>query len=226
MNFPNRNFLSLMLFIIPVLGGKDSGEPDPSMEVTAEWLYGIFGEFLFLLNLAEKHGPKAIQSSAGPHGSHHDFQVDNDLAVEIKSSIETPFSIRCNIRQLDPAIFKKLYIACYRFTSSEDGEKLPDLVKTIERMLVVDEVALDKFYERLAAAGYVRQLEPTYNEFPIKYGQPSIFLVDDSFPKIIEDSFVEPPDHRISDIRYTLQLTGLKELAIQDIMGELEKFIK
>ncbi len=49
----------------------------------------------------------------------------------------------------------------------------------------------------------------------------SVFLVNDEFPRIVESSFISPPDHRITGIRYSLQLTGLEILKIEDITQKL-----
>lgn len=193
-------------------------------EVTSEWLHGIAGELSFLSHLIDKFGSASVSAWAGPARKDHDFQTGTDLAVEVKASVDMPFKIHCNIRQLDPSIFKKLYIVCYRVAASEKGVPLPALVEKIEGMLGGDEKILDNFHEKLAAAGYSRQSEQAYNQFPLEISPASVFLVDDSFPKIAESSFVSPPDHRISNIRYTLQLVGLDGLTLDDIAGELAPF--
>lgn len=199
---------------------------DMGAKITKEWVYGLFGELLFLTDLIEKFGSDAINSWAGPLGKDHDFQTGNELAAEIKTSTEIPFSINCNIRQLDPDLFKKLYIVCYHLIQSEKGTTLPELIKTLEKMMKDNEVLLDKFYGLLTAAGYMRQFETEYNEFRLNHSEASVFYVDDDFPKLIEKSFITSPDHRITDIRYTLQLIGLEELTIDSIATELERFTK
>ena len=198
--------------------------PDVETEITREWVHGLFGELLFLTDMIYRFGAGVVDSWMGPLGKDHDFQTGNDLAVEIKTSVETPFRISCNLRQLDASIFKILYIACYRLTLSEKGLSLSDLVKGIEKLMDNEESSLDKFYERLMATGYARQLEPVYNSFRLDYSPASLFLVDNNFPKITESSFINPPDHRITGIRYSLQLTGLTELKIDDIKDDLRRF--
>jgi hypothetical protein len=199
---------------------------DVSMEITTEWLYGLVGELTFLADLIQRFGSDVVRVWSGPLGKDHDFQTGTDLGVEVKSSVEMPFKIHCNIRQLDPSIFKKLYIVCYRITASEAGSSLPDLVQQIENLIGNDEGVMDDFYQRLAAIGYSRQFEPNYKEHPVTISAASVFSVNDSFPKIIENSFINPPDHRISNIRYTLQLIGIPELKIDAIVQDLERFSK
>lgn len=191
-------------------------------EVTSEWLHGLAGELSFLVYLTETFGPSAVKSWAGPLGKDHDFQTGTDLAVEVKASADMPFKIHCNIRQLDASIFKKLYIVCYRIASSEKGITLPVLVEKIEGLLVDDGEILDGFHEKLAAVGYTRQSERLYEKHLLEISPAAAFLVDDVFPKIAEHSFIKPPDHRISNIRYTLQLTGIPEIPLGEIEADLK----
>lgn len=195
---------------------------DSSGEVTSKWLHGLFGELLFLIDIIERHGSNTVLSWTGPLGRDHDFQAGTDLALEVKTSTEIPFKIHCNIRQLDHFLFKRLYLICYKLTVSENGQRLPELVRSIEAKLSGNDQLRDKFYERLVAAGYQMQLESKYEEFVLDVSGASVLKVDDKFPKIVENSFANPPDHRISDIRYTLQLTGLPELSIDNISDELK----
>jgi len=81
---------------------------------------------------------------------------------------------------------------------------------------------LDIFYERLAASGYRREMESVYDESRLNRSSAAAFKVNDSFPKIVETSFVNPPDHRISNIRYIVELSGLKQLTIDDITDHLK----
>ncbi|MDO8495235.1 MAG: PD-(D/E)XK motif protein [bacterium] len=199
---------------------------DVSAEISMRWLHGLFGELTFLMDLVQRFGPAVIRAWSGPLGKDHDFQVGTDLAVEVKASVDVPFKIRCNIRQLDTSIFKKLYVVCYRIVSSENGATLSAIVEEIENMIGDDEQALDSFHEKLVSAGYSRQLEQVYNQCPLEISSAAAFLVDDLFPKIAESSFVNPPDHRITDIRYTLQLTGIEALTLDTIEQELAHFGK
>ena len=191
-------------------------------EVTSEWLHGIAGELSFLTYLIDKFGTASVFNWTGPARKDHYFQTGTNLAVEVKTSLDMPFKIRCNIRQLDSSIFKKLYVVCYRVLSSEKGTTLPTLVERIENMIGDDEQIMDNFHEKLAAAGYNRQSEQVYIQHPLEISSAAVFLVDDSFPKIAESSFVSPPDHRISNIRYMVQLTGLNELTLDAVETDLK----
>jgi hypothetical protein len=195
-------------------------------EVTSEWLHGLFGELVFLHELIVRYGPSSIQCWTGSSGTDHDFQNGHDLAVEVKTSTKMPLRIHCNIRQLDSDIFKKLFVVCYHLTSSEKGLALPQIVRMIEEEVDKDSKLLDMFYEKLVAAGYSRELEQIYSEKSFIYSSEIVYRIDNSFPRIVEKSFETPPDHRISDIRYSLQLTGLKELTLDSITGDLADLVK
>ncbi|HEY6141237.1 MAG TPA: PD-(D/E)XK motif protein [Thermoanaerobaculia bacterium] len=197
--------------------------PDSSGSVSTEWLYGLFGELSFLTALIERFGPQSVTSWSGPLGRPHDFQAGTKVAVEVKASSQMPFTIHCGLSQLDPAIFNHLFLVCYRLSPDPAGETLPTLVKHIERLLASDEAFLDRFYEALAATGYRRDLEPVYLETPLSRSDPALFEVNDEFPSLTERNFVRSPDHRISDIRYTLTITGVPEIAFETIAPHLEQ---
>lgn len=198
--------------------------PESTKEITREWINGLFGELLFLRDLIKKYGSGTVDYWTGPLGRDHDFQKTEDIAVEIKTSVEIPFRITCNLNQLDSELFKKLYIACYRLTPSDNGVTLPDLAREIERLLKNNDSQLNLFYERLASAGYEFQHESIYREYKIDHEPVVMFLVDSNFPKIVEKSFIKAPDHRITNIKYTLQLTGLDGVTIEATLSDLSKF--
>lgn len=196
--------------------------PDKNSEVTREWVYGLFGELSFLIYTTQAYGSKVVNHWAGAYGDDHDFQVGDDLGIEVKTSSDVPFRIHCNIRQLDHSLFKHLFLVCYQLTADEKGQTLLDLVRTIEGLLKDDEQSLDKFYDALASVGYERALESRYAEFQLTAGNPNAFKVDDDFPKIIADSFAKALDERISNIRYVLEMSGLQPVHLADIQKELE----
>lgn len=195
---------------------------DSSTAVTQEWLYGIYGELAFLEEILKRFGKTVINSWVGPSGQDHDFQHGNYIAVEVKTSAEKPFRIHCNVRQLDPTLFKVLYVACYKVAVSESGESISELVRKIEN-IISDDPLMDVFYNKLVQAGYSRDSEATYNETRLEKDVAVLFLVDEIFPKITEGSFIKPPDHRISGIRYMLQLAGIRELTFDETTEDLKK---
>lgn len=198
--------------------------PDTTTSVTEEWVRGLAGELSFLRALVMRFGVRALTAWSGPHGQDHDFQRGTKVAVEGKTSAEMPYTIHANLRQLDPGIFTHLFLVCYRISRAENGVSLLALVSEVEAAIEGDTDALDLFYQALAAAGYRRDLEGAYAEYRLDIGEPAAFRVDDTFPRLTETSFAAPPDHRISEIRYTLRITGVDALsfdAVQSDLGEL-----
>ena len=202
---------------------KKFWSPDSETEVNKDWARGLLGELILLDDLIERFGPTVVKSWTGPLGMDQDFQNGNILAVEVKTSTETPFKINCNIHQLDSKLFNFLYLVCYRFSSAENGIALPDLVRRIESHVKINEQELENFYEKLATTGYKLQLENFYNTVRVDYNDAIVYKIDDSFPKIVERSFIAAPDHRISGIRYTLQISGVDELTIDSISTHLKQ---
>lgn len=199
--------------------------PDAGAHVTEEWVRGLCGELRFLQQLVERFGAQASLSWSGPLGHDHDFQHGTEVAVEVKTSSEMPFTVHCNLRQLDPGIFSRLYLVCYRVSRSENGLSLPDLVTELEGLLGANEELLDALYRSLAGAGYRRDFESTYSEFRFEISEAAVFPVGDGFPKLTETSFSSPPDHRISNIRYSLQITGLDALSFDAVANELQTLV-
>lgn len=208
---------------ITCLRWKKFWSPEVDTEVTKEWIHGLFGELIFLVDLIERFGPNVVNSWLGPLGKDQDFQKGIDLAVEVKTSTEIPFSITCNIHQLDSDLFKQLFIVCYKLSSSDDGRTLPEIVRQVENLLSSDEKQLDKFYEKLTASGYQLQMEALYSGFRMNHEQAAVYFIDDNFPKIVEKSFITIPDHRITGIKYKLQLTGLEVLTIDSVSDTFKK---
>lgn len=177
---------------------------------TIEWLHGLVGELAFLQALIENYGTRVVTTWMGPAGRDHDFQVGNHLAVEVKTSTLVPPTIECNLNQLDSGIFSQLFLACYLLTRvDEGGLSLPGLVGLIEDALRADESSLDLFWEKLAEARYRRELDERYREVNFTLGLPSVFRVDEKFPKVTSGSFRTPPDGRIRAVRYSLQLVDV-----------------
>ena len=197
---------------------------DVAAHVSRDWLHGLFGELLFLLDVMNRFGPRVVNKWSGPVGADHDFQAGKELAVEVKTGVDNPLQIHCNIRQLDPTLFTTMYLACYKLSASENGMTLTQLVRNIEAQFAGDMDLLEIFYERLAAVGYTPQLESEYNEFPLEYSPAMLYPINDSLPKITAESFSGPVDHRISNIRYTLELSGMEGLSIEDVADHLKGF--
>lgn len=185
-------------------------------EMTLQAMRGLLGELTFLEFLVQQHGPSAIRCWAGPEKSDHDFQSGSQVAFEIKTSSRIPYQIECNLNQLDRGLFSKLYLVCFRVSASKTGTSLPQQVARVTSALQSDHDALLLFEERLAMASYIRANESEYASQRFDVGVPEVFEVDAAFPAITLRSFTVPPDMRILDVRYTLEITGVSGLALGD----------
>lgn len=170
---------------------------------------GLIGELSFLAHIIEKNGSAAINTWTGPEGRDHDFQTRRELAVEIKTSAAIPYRIECNLNQLDRGLFGVLYLVCYAVQTSPAGVTLPGVVASIRAMLAKDEDAGDTFERKLILVGYESSHEGEYAQQHYSVAQAEGFLVDDQFPAVTLASFIRPPDMRVIDVRYVLELTAL-----------------
>lgn len=185
-------------------------------EMTQQAMRGLLGELTFLEFLIHQHGPSGIRSWVGPEKSDHDFQSGHDVAFEIKTSSRIPYQIECNLNQLDRGLFSKLYLVCFRIGGLQTGTSLPEQVARITSALQSDDAALLLFEERLAMASYIRANESDYASYRFDVGVPEVFAIDASFPAITLTSFSVPPDMRVLDVRYIVEITGISALALGD----------
>lgn len=185
-------------------------------EMTQQAMRGLLGELTFLEFLIREHGPPSVRCWAGPEHHDHDFQSGHDVAFEVKTSNRIPYQIECNLNQLDRGLFAKLYLVCFRIGVAQTGVSLPDQVARVADALLGDDAALLLFEERLAMAGYSRANESDYASHRFDVGAAEVFAVDAGFPAIALSSFAAPPDMRVLDVRYTLEVTGLPSLALDD----------
>ena len=185
-------------------------------EMTQQAMRGLLGELTFLEFLVQQHGPSAVRAWAGPEKNDHDFQSGHDVAFEVKTSSRIPYQIECNLNQLDRGLFSKLYLVCFRVGGSKTGTSLPEQVARVTSALQSDDAALLLFEERLAMASYSRANESDYASHRFDVGVPEVFAVDAAFPAVTLNSFATPPDMRVLDVRYTLEVTGVLGVALDD----------
>lgn len=181
-----------------------------SEPVSDAWIQGLVGELIFLRGLLKMFGAKALTAWTGPDGMDHDFQ-GNKIGIEVKATTTQPPVLQINnLNQLDATLFGNLYVLVYGLSIVKKGLRLPDLVREIERLLEEDADGSDVFWKRLSAAGYFRHLEGRYSEMSFRVDQAAAYRVDAAFPKIINRSFSRPLDSRVGNIRYCVELTGLR----------------
>jgi hypothetical protein len=183
----------------------DEGGP-----VSVEWTRGLLGELRFLELLVQTIGPRAVSTWTGPDAQDHDFQAMSRVAFEVKVSSTVPYTIECNLNQLDSSLFDELYLVCFQAVRTDAGEAITDVVTRIEAELRDEEATVDEFYRRLHSAGYRRQRRSEYEAFRFTVDTPHFYAVGPDFPRITSASFSTPLDARIRGIRYMLQLVGVE----------------
>jgi hypothetical protein len=177
-------------------------------------LRGLLGELLFLEHAVRAVGPKVVVAWAGPEGRDHDFQVGHDVAFEIKTSASIPYEIECNLNQLDRALFAGLFLVCYKVDRADDGLSVTDVAKTLAELLRADEQLLEAFHHKLELAGYDLRRESEYAGSRFVASAPEVFEVTDDFPGLTLRSFSRPPDMRVVDVRYVLEVSGVTPMTL------------
>ncbi len=182
---------------------------DDEGALSIEWVRGLLGELRFLENLIQRVGPQVVFAWTGPDGRDHDFQAMSRVAFEVKVSATVPYTVECNLNQLDSTLFEQLYLVCFQAVRTDSGETIVDVVGRIETLLEDDESNLDAFYLRLHAVGYRRPRRSDYETFGFAVAGPTFYRIDDDFPRITSATFDPPLDARIRGVRYVLQLVGV-----------------
>jgi hypothetical protein len=113
------------------------------------------------------------------------------------------------LNQLDPTQFTSLYLATVLVSESPSGRSLPEQVRRVEELLGNDSEMLEEFWSKLGLVGYRRTSEADYGTYRFFFDATNFYLIGEEFPKITRDSFIESLDHRILDVQYTLELSGL-----------------
>lgn len=189
---------------------------DEAGPVSVEWTRGLLGELRFLEYLITVVGAGCVTTWTGPEARDHDFQAMSRVAFEVKVSAAVPYTIECNLNQLDTSLFDELYLVLFQAVRSDGGDSIVDAVARIEGLLEQDEGALDTFYARLHATGYRRQRRADYDAFRFTVDGPHFYAVGDDFPRITAATFDPPLDGRIRGVRYALQLVDVRETASDD----------
>lgn len=185
-------------------------------EMTQQAMRGLLGELTFLEFLIREYGPRVVHSWTGPENHDHDFQSGHEIAFEVKTSSRIPYQVECNLNQLDRGLFTKLYLVCFRIGRAQEGNSLPEQVARVTGTLQGDDAAQTLLDEKLAMAGYSRLNESDYAAHRFDVGPAEVFAVDADFPAITLSRFTAPPDMRVLEVRYTLEITGLPALALDD----------
>lgn len=214
---------------------KDSGDPHPAKicsEVLDRWrellegisspllgievLTGLFGELWHLREILKLDSSK-LHLWRGPEGARHDIS-SGVIAIEVKATVAaegTIFTIHGH-RQLEPPLGGRLFLATLQLELADaGGESVPDLIESINE--VCDNSHL--LFHKLSKVGYRIEDAETYSGIRFGIIKHSIYLVDDSFPRIIPASFTDAKlPAGVVRLDYQIDLSG----AAPEPLPELE----
>ena len=171
-------------------------------------IIGVFGELWYLEKIVKRNG-NLIQYWSGPDNSRHDF-LHKNIALEVKASTLTKgrfFSIN-GVKQLLNPLNGELYLCTLVLEKvKSDGKTLTDLVDKIL------DYPIDKsnFLSKLLQIGYDYNVKEEYERdmFKVVEEESFIYKVDETFPKIIPNTFLEGKlPNFVLDINYIIDLSG------------------
>lgn len=147
---------------------------------------GLAGELHFLRIFLSLPLPSIdiLNSWVGPKDAPQDFLIGIG-ALEVKATMSSSgFPVKIgNLEQLDDAIATPLYLAAVKFTATDDGETLSEMVASIETYLKDDLDSVNLLHERLMLAGYLESHEHHYVR-KFKPKEQVVFSVSERFPRL------------------------------------------
>ena len=178
---------------------------------------GLYGELMYLHKLVLRGIFSYIDTLkiwVGADKAMRDFQ-GKDWAVEAKTiSINNADQITINgERQLDETLLDKLYL--YHLSvevSRMNGQTLNEKVDELRSLFSDDKVALNIFNAKLMEAGYFDYHRELYRERCYKIRKESIYVIDDSFPRIKESELRDG----VSNTVYSINVSTCAEYMVSE----------
>ena len=178
---------------------------------------GLYGELMYLHKLVLRGIFSYIDTLkiwVGADKAMRDFQGKN-WAVEAKTiSINNADQITINgERQLDETLLDKLYL--YHLSvevSRMNGQTLNEKVDELRSLFSDDKAALNIFNAKLMEAGYFDHHRELYRERCYKIRKESIYVIDDSFPRIKESELRDG----VSNTVYSINVSTCAEYMVSE----------
>lgn len=151
---------------------------------------GLAGEIYFMTIFSESGvSPETLVSSwVGPDDASQDFLFGNS-AIEIKATMSSSgFPVKIgSLEQLDDAIHSPLFLAAVKFTVTDNGLTLPEMIAKLERTFGDKHGINQLLHERLMTAGYS---ETHANQYSRKFEpkEKIILSVTEQFPRLTTGS--------------------------------------
>lgn len=180
-------------------------------------LSGLYGELLFLEQLAFHHGRWVLGSWTGPQGNRHDFEFQN-ASFEVKTTLNNNKMVVTfhGARQLETTNGRPLFVAAYQIESTPQGESIPTV---LERLYDsgIDRLDMLRMLEKV---GYSESDAGHYAARRFSVLRTKTLAVDDAFPRITHETM--PANgmlDRIFSLEYAVDLGPLDavEVAIEDL---------
>lgn len=214
-------FLAFMEEVTSKLGSRSS--VDVLVSCAAEWrnllrvakqglsaaaAAGLYGELRFLENLIAHVGPASVSLWQREGKDVHDF-IGDAVRVEVKtSSFQKQHSVTIHgLKQLEPPTAGALLLAVAEVEKHGAGETLDMVVNRI-----LDRGApLDVLTEKLEAAGFVRGMGSGEDAPTFSLRSWRFWSITDRSPVLTSTAVGEHISSSVSDVTYSLQLSGLGE---------------
>lgn len=178
---------------------------------------GLYGELMYLHKLVLRGLFSYIDTLkiwVGADKAMRDFQ-GKDWAVEAKTiSINNADQITINgERQLDETLLDKLYLYHLSVEASRmNGQTLNEKVDELRSLFSDDKAALNIFNAKLMEAGYFDHHRELYRERCYKIRKESIYVIDDSFPRIKESELRDG----VSNTVYSINVSTCSEYMVSE----------
>lgn len=178
---------------------------------------GLYGELMYLHKLVLRGIFSYIDTLkiwVGADKAMRDFQ-GKDWAVEAKTiSINNADQITINgERQLDETLLDKLYLYHLSVEASRmNGQTLNEKVDELRSLFSDDKAALNIFNAKLMEAGYFDHHRDLYKERCYKIRKESIYVIDDSFPRIKESELRDG----VSNTVYSINVSTCAEYMVSE----------
>ena len=178
---------------------------------------GLYGELMYLHKLVLRRIFPYIDTLkiwVGADKAMRDFQ-GKDWAVEAKTiSINNADQITINgERQLDETLLDKLYLYHLSVEASRmNGQTLNEKVDELRSLFSDDKAALNIFNAKLMEAGYFDHHRELYRERCYKIRKESIYVIDDSFPRIKESELRDG----VSNTVYSINVSTCAEYMVSE----------
>ncbi len=182
-----------------------------SQGLSPEEQRGLFGELYFLRKFFQyssnyKH---ILDSWVGPSSEIRDFQM-NHWALEVKTTHGNNHQ-KVQIsseRQLDNTHLDKLFLYHISLEKiQESGESLNKIIASLNDILILDIIALNRFRSKLYEAGYFEHQANLYSNTGYFIRQDAFYRVTDNFPRIQENEIRSG----VGDVKYSIILSNCKD---------------